>query len=112
MSETLRAFIWSHPGPLIILGDFNQVEYSTQKLGGNLVLQGANDFSSWKLDCKLIELPFHRVPFTWTNKRENEDVILERLDRAYYNDAWNSKFSNAFITNYPIFVLDHGPIIL
>lgn len=39
-------------------------------------------------------------------------MIFERLDRAYCNDSWRSEFPEALIINYPIFVSDHGPIIV
>lgn len=84
--DTLRAFIWSHSEKLVILGDFNQLENSNQKMGGNSIIPGAPAFTQWNVDCNLMDLPFYVVNFTSTNNRDNGDTIFERLDRAYCND--------------------------
>lgn len=39
--NTIRAFLWSHPGKHLLLGDFNQLESSEQKLGGKRNIKGA-----------------------------------------------------------------------
>lgn len=68
---------------MVTLGDYNQIEFADQKLGGNSVIPGAHNFSKWKVDCGLMELPYHGAHFTWTNDREGGNSIFERLDRAY-----------------------------
>lgn len=110
--NTLRDFIQAHPQKLVLLGDFNQLENSTQKMGGNSFFPGANSFTKWRMDCNLMDIPYHGVNFTWTKNRENEDTVFERIDRAYCNDLWRTAFPEPTITNYPIFLSDHGPIIL
>lgn len=85
--NTLKAFIWSHPGKHLLLGDFNQVELDHQKLGGNKDFKGGIEFTSWKLDCSIFDLPYHGVQFTWTNNRIGSQAIFEQLDRAYCNDS-------------------------
>lgn len=78
--------MWSHPGKHCLLGDFNQVELENQKLGGNPNIKGATTFSKWKMDCNLMDIPFHGVQYTWTNNKQGSQIIFERLDRAYCND--------------------------
>lgn len=96
----------------MILGDFNKLESPSQKIGGNSVIQGEHNFTKWKVDCNLMDVPYHAVNYTWTNNRENEEAIFEWLDRAYCADSWRTTFPEAIIANYPIFISDHGPIIL
>lgn len=97
--DTIKAFLWSHPGRHLLLGDFNQIEFEDQKIGGNKILKGSSLFSEWKVDCNLIDIPFHGVPFTWTNNRQGDNTIFERLDRAYYNDDWRIEFPNVITIN-------------
>jgi hypothetical protein len=39
-------------------------------------------------DCSLSDLGFQGSLFTWTNGREGDDFIKERLDRAVANHEW------------------------
>lgn len=57
-------------------------------------------------------MPTNRVPFTWKNNREGGDVIYEQLDRVYANSDWKTLYPDAHIWNFPIFIFDHGPIVL
>ena len=57
-------------GPWVLIGDFNQVEDNSQKLGGSRIIQGVNAFRDWKETNKLLDIPFHGVQYTWTNNRE------------------------------------------
>lgn len=112
VQDTLRAFIWSHPGKVLVINDFNQLENASQKLGVNSVIPGSFQFQTWKIECNLLDLPYHGVPYTWTNNRENEEAIFERLETVYCNDAWRTTFPQAIVITFPIFISDHGPIIL
>lgn len=110
--RTLRSIIWSHPWRLVTIDDFNQIEFSCQKHGGNSVIPGAHIFSQWKLEFGLHEIPFHGSAFTWCNNREGEGIIYERLDRAYCSDDWRTLFPDGLMWNLPIVISDHSPIIL
>lgn len=96
----------------VLIGDFNQVDSKHQKLGGNSKLLRAQDFINWKLNNNLFDIPYKGVSFTWTNNRQGNDLILERLDRGFCNLNWKDEFPDATITNLPIFLSDHSPILL
>ncbi|KAL2938022.1 LINE-1 retrotransposable element ORF2 protein [Bienertia sinuspersici] len=98
--------------PTVILGDFNQIEFLDQKLGGTNYIPGASAFSSWRINLMLSELPFHGTKFTWCNNREKGDIIYERLDRGLANDSWRCLFPDAHIINYEILTSDHCAILL
>lgn len=116
----LRSSVWdlyggliqSHLGKHLLIGDFNQLEFSTQKLGGSRYIKGANKFTHWRMENNLLEIPAKGVQFTWTNNRDNGKVVLEQLDRGYCNDEWRQTHPNAVIWNFPIFLSDHGPVLL
>lgn len=96
----------------VLIGDFNQVDSKHQKLGGNKKLLGAQDFINWKLKNNLLDIPFKGVNFTWTNNRQGSDLIMERLDRGFCNSNWKDEFPDATITNLPVILSDHSPILL
>ncbi|XP_074278456.1 uncharacterized protein LOC141602046 [Silene latifolia] len=96
----------------IATGDFNQVEYIVDKIGGSTDIQGWQDFISWRLMSKLQELPYQGPQFTWTNNREGDELILERLDRAYASNSWSCIFPEARLWHYPIATSDHAVIML
>lgn len=85
--STLKDFLWSNPGKHLLLGDFNQVEFAHQKLGGNSVIRGGSESSNYKMDCSLMDSPFHGVHYTWINNRLGSQNIYKQLDRAYCNDT-------------------------
>ncbi|KAL2929498.1 HTH-type transcriptional regulator lrs14 [Bienertia sinuspersici] len=80
--RTLSEIFVRHQGPLVILGDFNQVEFADQKGGGTRYIPGAKKFTEW------------------------------RLDRAYCNAEWRSIFPDALVINHEMIVSDHGAILL
>lgn len=108
----LRGIIWSHPGKLVAIGDYNQLELHDKKIGGNSAIPGSHDFSKWRVDCGMLDIPFHGAAFTWSNNRLGDGIIYERLDRVYCSGDWRDCFPNAVVWNLPILISDHGPIIL
>ncbi|XP_074299355.1 uncharacterized protein LOC141630432 [Silene latifolia] len=98
--------------PLLLIGDFNQIELFSDKFGGTSFIRGQRDFTAWKFSNGLVDLSFFGPRFTWMNSRLHSATILERLDRAYANQDWCQLFPNASITHLPILVSDHAPIIL
>ncbi|KAL2938538.1 putative tRNA sulfurtransferase [Bienertia sinuspersici] len=112
LREVLNEKLAKYQGPIIILGDFNQVEFADEKSGGFNYLPGATKFTKWRVGNGLIELPSHGPAFTWCNNREGGDVIYEQLDLAYCNEQWRSMFPEALIVNQEILALDQRAILL
>ncbi|XP_074291532.1 uncharacterized protein LOC141618328 [Silene latifolia] len=115
----LRQSLWSSISslisglsPLLILGDFNQVEMHSDKLGGSYAIRGQQDFTNWRFDNSLLDVPFFGPRYTWLNNRSDDQLIMERLDRAYANSEWLHLFPAASLLHLPILVSDHAPIIL
>ncbi|KAI5668699.1 hypothetical protein M9H77_18552 [Catharanthus roseus] len=63
-------------------------------------------------ECDLIDLGSSGTRLTWLNSREGEDNIMEQLDHAFCNRAWNTKFAAAFLTHLPRTHLDHCPLLV
>ncbi|XP_074298594.1 uncharacterized protein LOC141629503 [Silene latifolia] len=115
----LRLSLWNNISslisglsPFLIIGDFNQVEMHSDKLGGSHIIRGQQDFTNWRFDNSLLDVPFFGPLFTWMNNRSDDQLIMERLDRAYANSEWLHLFPAASIMHLPILVSDHAPIIL
>lgn len=47
-----------HGEGVVVIGDFNQVEIASQKLGGTAYIRGRAAFSDWKFNCQVSEVPF------------------------------------------------------
>lgn len=47
-----------------------------------------NDFREVINDCKVRDLGFQGIPYTWSNRREGSACICERLDMALVNAKW------------------------
>ncbi|KAL2900230.1 putative RNA-directed DNA polymerase from transposon X-element [Bienertia sinuspersici] len=77
--------------PVIIQGDFNQIESMEQKWGGRDTIPGGRAYSNWKTNWELMDIPFHGVPFTWFNNRT--------VPRSHCHQS-------------PICLSNHGPILL
>ncbi|XP_074291821.1 uncharacterized protein LOC141618626 [Silene latifolia] len=99
--------------PFLIVGDFNQVEFESDKLSANKrVISGAYDFNLWRVSIELVDIPFKGLRFTWCNNRKGDKRVYERIDRALGSKDWFSLFPNTGIKYYPIQNSDHAPIEL
>ncbi|KAK8560061.1 hypothetical protein V6N12_012864 [Hibiscus sabdariffa] len=100
--------------PWMIMGDSNVVTSQDGKAGGNLY---DSTQTNWVLEflnlntCRLVDMPIQGVSFTWSNQRVNDDAILERIDKIFYNTEWSNKFCNAVGVCDPAIESDHCPLI-
>ncbi|CAI9108229.1 OLC1v1007790C1 [Oldenlandia corymbosa var. corymbosa] len=93
--------------------DFNQVLNQEDKLGGRQVRdQDARCLRNFLQHNHLDELRHLGCWFTWSNNRQDSQLIYERLDRAFATSDWQQYFNRAMVHNLPIANSDHGPLIL
>ncbi|XP_021769852.1 uncharacterized protein LOC110734101 [Chenopodium quinoa] len=88
------------------IGDFNQVESGSDKLGGSVQIRGID----WRFSSNVTKVPFSGPRLTWSNKRDGNELILERLDRAYIKEDWFNHSPDGRITHEPIICSDHAAI--
>lgn len=70
----LRRLAGLFDAPLICFGDFNEILYLSEKLGGNNInLNMISEFREALHDCKLIDLGCKGYPFMWSNNRFGPD---------------------------------------
>ncbi|XP_074298369.1 uncharacterized protein LOC141629236 [Silene latifolia] len=109
----LEGCIASFEYPFLIIGDFNQVEYSCDKWGANSSsLNGVAVFNEWRVRNELVGIPFKGPCFTWCNNRKGLNRVYERLDKALASKDWFAVFPNTSLMHFPIQISDHAPIEL
>ncbi|XP_050280869.1 uncharacterized protein LOC126721842 [Quercus robur] len=96
-----------------MLGDFNEVLSSEEKLGGNQInLNRALEFIECLDNCNFLDLGFAGPKFTWTNKKTVTSLILERLDRCFANPSWRMLYPEAIVTHLLRTFSDHCPVLI
>ena len=71
-----------------------------------------DNFRSTLEDCGLKDLGFCGPKFTWSNRREPQALIQERLDRFVANSSWYFLFPTFSVRHLEYWKSDHQPIIL
>ena len=103
---------WAHPSWLCIW-DFNQILNNKEKFSlKNGTIPGVEEFQQVLKDLQLCDLSASGQRFTWMNKREDEDFVMERLDRAFGSVEWVNQYPYYSLKNLPIIRSDHGLILL
>ncbi|KAL8125037.1 hypothetical protein AgCh_012638 [Apium graveolens] len=99
--------------PWCILGDFNDMLFEFEKVGGRpqprYLLEG---FHATISDCGLQDLGFTGCQYTWERFRGTPAWIQERLDRGLANQQWRQLFPNAVIQVLEVSTSDHLPLLL
>ncbi|CAL9028919.1 unnamed protein product, partial [Prunus brigantina] len=109
---TLRARISRCPEACLVMGDFNDILYNSEKQGGNFRMERSmHDFWSFVADSQLLDLGFVGYPFTWLNRRQ-EGGIQERLDRGLRSALWLHHYPEATVSNQVVEGSDHSMLIL
>ena len=80
------------------MGDFNKAlwqfehfSFTTRAEGQMVAFRDALD------DCKLVDLGFKGVPFTYDNKRGGRKNVKVRLDRVVADAGWRDTFPDASV---------------
>ncbi|XP_072066797.1 uncharacterized protein [Arachis hypogaea] len=64
------------------------------------------------LHTELVDIGMVGWPFTWTNGRQGEDLVKERLDRYLVGMGWKLKFPDAVVHMLTESGSDHAPILM
>jgi len=106
----LSSFCSRNAEPIIIGGDFNILRYANERNKPH----GLNRFSSLFNFLigfyELKEIIMTGGLFTWSNNQE--DPILEKLDRVLVSKDWEEMFPTVIVKRLPREISDHNPLIL
>lgn len=65
----------------LVMEDFNEIFLNNEKSGGQTHLERqVKDFWQAIREYEFKDLGFSENPFTWSNGREGENLVCERLD--------------------------------
>ncbi|XP_074305542.1 uncharacterized protein LOC141640759 [Silene latifolia] len=74
-------------------------------------IDGATEFSRWKIENELLDIPFKGPRFTWcNNSRIGKKRVYERIDKALGSKDWFFTFPNTGVFHHPIQISDHALI--
>ncbi|KAI9071498.1 hypothetical protein K1719_046541 [Acacia pycnantha] len=92
----LRSFASSMVEPWAVIGDFNDIAFSTERTGGlSSHPNRYTIFSDRMRDCNLIDLGAVGPKFTWKGpKLRGQGRLFERLDRVIANEDFISTFTD------------------
>lgn len=97
----------------LVGGDFNEILHDYDKQGGSLrPLSQMATFQEVITQCNLRELPGKGDHYTWFNRRSNEHIILECLDRYFCSYEWQVRFPNWEVSNLEFYGSDHRAILI
>ena len=99
--------------PWLCIGDFNMIISQSKKLGGHPYACSSNDPFHYFLDSfGMVDLGFSGNPFTWSNKRQGNHLIKERLDCGLASSQWIHLLPHFSVQHLPAHSSDHNPILL
>ncbi|XP_020228435.1 uncharacterized protein LOC109809509 [Cajanus cajan] len=102
----LRQGVWAHLRelggritlPWLVLGDFNEIMFSSECRGGRFSSSRASQFLDVLNDCNLLDMGAKGLRFTWYRNQRGV-VLAKRLDRAVCNVEWQAMFPEAYVEN-------------
>lgn len=99
--------------PWCILGDFNDMLYTSDKKGAHAHPRHLlNGFGNTIEACQLLELELKGGNYTWEKSRGSQNWIRERLGRAFATKAWWSFFPLCNLTIHHTISSDYEAINL
>ena len=97
----------------VMAGNFNEPLLDEDKFGGMGVnVNRSLAFKDCLDSCNMVDMGFAGPRYTWTNKRDISNLILERIDRYFMNPVWCVLYPNAKVTHLPRCHSDHCPMLM
>ena len=102
-----------HNKPWIITGDFNEPLAGEDKFGGRPVSINRSLLFKESLDeCNMMDMSFNGPKYTWTNRREINSLIQERIDRFFMNPSWCLLYPDAKVSHLTRCHSNHCPVLM
>lgn len=95
------------------MGDFNEVLSADEQFG-------VNEREQWQVaafqdvvnDCRLADLGYHGLPYTWDNRQEGCRNVKVRLDRALGDDKFLAAMGESEVFHLPLVESDHCGLLV
>nr|GEV32393.1 RNA-directed DNA polymerase, eukaryota [Tanacetum cinerariifolium] len=109
VKDFLQLEISKWKGETIIMRDFNEVRYKSNRFGSNFNAHGANLFNSFISNSSLAEVNLGVSRFTWCHKSAKK---MSKLDRFLVSKNLLVTCPNLNAITLERFLSDHRPILL
>ncbi|KAK4558382.1 hypothetical protein RGQ29_007932 [Quercus rubra] len=97
----------------VMAGNFNESLMEGDKFGGRgLSVNRALQFKECLDACSMIDIGLSGPGFTWTNRREVQSLIQERIDRFFVNSQWCLMYPEAQVVHLTRYHSDHIPVLM
>ena len=106
----LSAFCSKNQEPILNGGDFNIIRYSLEKNKSGGVQIFSDMFNTLFNFHELREIVMSGGIYTWSNNQD--DPVLEKLERILVSRDWESIFPNSLVKRLPREISYHSPLIL
>ena len=105
------SFIRQHwAAPWCIVGDFNAVRFSSERLGCTWFNPGMYSFSDWIDSHNLVNLPLVWGYYTWSSG--TTPPSMSRIDRVLVSLDWEAHYLDVMLKLLPRPISDHHPILV
>ena len=102
-----------HNKPWIIAGDFNKALAEDDKFGGRSVSINRSVMFKECLDkCNMVDMGFSGPRYMWTNRREINSLIQERIDIFFMNPSWCLLYPDVKLSHLTRCHSDHCPVLM
>ncbi|XP_073367809.1 uncharacterized protein [Aegilops tauschii subsp. strangulata] len=99
--------------PWFCAGDFNEILDASEQIGGNVR-------DEWKMDgfrdaveeCRMDDLGYIGLPYTWDNRQQGIGNIKVRLDRGLGDDKFQERFDSTSVQHIQTTESDHCALII
>ncbi|GKB39931.1 RNA-directed DNA polymerase, eukaryota [Tanacetum coccineum] len=99
-------------GEVVMMGDFNEVRYKSDRFGSNFNAHGADIFNNFIINAGLEEVPLGGSAYTWCHKSASK---MSKLDRFLVSENLLNTCPNISAITLDRFLSDnknHGVILL
>ncbi|XP_071694872.1 uncharacterized protein [Rutidosis leptorrhynchoides] len=99
--------------PWVMMGDFNaSLSLEDSSTGGSKVTISMREFKDCVDNLNMVDVNHMGFRFTW-NQRPNAEVgLLKKIDRVMANDAFISRYVDAYVLFQAYRISDHCPAVL
>ncbi|XP_074296923.1 uncharacterized protein LOC141627587 [Silene latifolia] len=108
--QQLRLLAEEGPDPWICIGDFNEIHYANEMLGGSRQQWQMNNFRDVVDECGLQDIPYEGYAYTYDNGQAGSNNRQCRLDRAMVTGRWLDLFPFSKLFHFNREWSDHAPI--
>jgi hypothetical protein len=99
--------------PWLYAGDYNEIIRSDEQVGGNAQSAAQMErFRGCLADYGLADLGFSGYKFTWNNRRDGQDNVQARLDRATCDASFSEMFPAMVVEHITTEESDHLALLI